>query len=114
MEKNLLQPMDQDLLKDNATEGIFEKCLNIVQEARQQCHRLLNSSSIDLTAKRHLMILMRRLREANRAAYLEVKAAKQETQHRRQILDQQYLQLQNLYYEQQHLLATIKACETFP
>ncbi|KAG4301104.1 hypothetical protein PCK1_002803 [Pneumocystis canis] len=111
---NLLQPIDQDLSKDNARERNFEKCLNIIQEARQQCHRLLNCSSIDPTAKKHLMILMRRLREANRAAYLNVRAAKQETQHQRQILDQQYLQLQNLYYEQQHLLTTIKACETFP
>ncbi|CCJ29472.1 unnamed protein product [Pneumocystis jirovecii] len=100
--------------EDNMSWKSFETCLAIVQEARQQCYQLLNSSSVDPMAKRYLMVLMRRLRAANRVAYLEARSAKQETLRQRQIIDQQYFQLQNLYYEQQHLLAAIKACEAFP
>ncbi|KAG5517857.1 hypothetical protein PMAC_000311 [Pneumocystis sp. 'macacae'] len=115
MEKtgSLLQ-MNKCFLEDNLSGRCFEACLAIVQEARQQCYRLLNSSSVDPGAKKHLMVLMRRLRAANRAAYLETRSAKQETLRQRQIIDQQYFELQNLYYEQQHLLAAIKACEAFP
>ncbi|KAG4305364.1 hypothetical protein PORY_001534 [Pneumocystis oryctolagi] len=107
------ETMDLYFLENKMQGKIFETCMNIVREARQKCHQLLNSPP-DPAAKRHLMVLMRRLRAANRAAYLEARSAKQETQHQRQILDQQYFQLQNLYYEQQHLLTAIKACETFP
>ncbi|EMR10938.1 hypothetical protein PNEG_01083 [Pneumocystis murina B123] len=109
-----LESNNQYLSIDNNQEKVFETCLDLAKKARQQCHQLLQSYPIDSKAKTHLMTLITRLRAANRAAYLEARTSKQETQRSRQSLDQKYVQLQNLYYEQQHILTTIKACETFP
>ncbi|QSL65269.1 hypothetical protein MERGE_002578 [Pneumocystis wakefieldiae] len=105
---------NQNLSADNSQKKVFETCIDLAKKAQEQCRQLLHSSSIDSKAKTHLMTLISRLRATNRAAYLEARTSKQEAQRARQLLDQKYLQLQNLYYEQQHILTSIKACETFP
>ncbi|KTW30129.1 hypothetical protein T552_00607 [Pneumocystis carinii B80] len=109
-----LEPSNQYISIENNQEKVFDTCLDLSKKARKQCHQLLDYYPVDSKAKTQLMTLITRLRAANRVAYLEARASKQETQRARQSLDQKHVQLQNLYYEQQHILATIKACETFP
>jgi THO complex subunit 5 len=53
------------------------------------------------------------LRAHNRRAILSVRATKQETAEARQEVDRLLLQLQNLYYEQRHLMGEIGACEGY-
>lgn len=52
------------------------------------------------------------LRGLHRAAYLAARDTKSQTADARHEVDVLHLQLQNLYYEQQHLQGEIAACET--
>lgn len=54
-----------------------------------------------------------RLRGLNRQAVLSVRATKQDTAEARQEIDSLHLQLQNLYYEQRHLMGEIAGCESY-
>ena len=58
-----------------------------------------------------MMALLAQLRGHNRRAIFAVRATKQETAEARQEVDRLLLQLQNLYYEQRHLIGEIGACE---
>ena len=60
-----------------------------------------------------LFALLAQLRGHNRRAAFGVRATKQETAEARQEVDRLLLQLQNLYYEQRHLLGEIGACEAY-
>jgi THO complex subunit 5 len=53
------------------------------------------------------------LRGLNREAILRVRQAKQATAEARQEVDRLHLQLQNLYYEQNHLRGELAACEAY-
>jgi THO complex subunit 5 len=53
------------------------------------------------------------IRGHNRRAIFGVRATKQETAEARQEVDRLLLQLQNLYYEQRHLMGEIGACEGY-
>lgn len=53
------------------------------------------------------------LRGHNRLAIFGVRATKQQTAEARQEVDRLLLQLQNLYYEQRHLMGEIGACEGY-
>lgn len=53
------------------------------------------------------------LRGHNRQAILGVRTTKQQTAEARQEVDRLLLQLQNLYYEQRHLMGEIGACEGY-
>lgn len=54
-----------------------------------------------------------KLRGQNRRAAYSARATKQDTAEARQEVDRLLLQLQNLYYEQRHLLGEIGACEGY-
>ncbi|KAH0842599.1 putative THOC5 family protein [Fonsecaea pedrosoi] len=54
-----------------------------------------------------------KLRGQHRQAAFGVRATKQETAEARQEVDRLLLQLQNLYYEQRHLLGEIGTCEAY-
>ncbi|KAG9783950.1 hypothetical protein KCU88_g2977, partial [Aureobasidium melanogenum] len=54
-----------------------------------------------------------KLRGLHRQAAFGVRATKQETAEARQEVDRLLLQLQNLYYEQRHLMGEIGACEGY-
>jgi glutathione S-transferase len=60
-----------------------------------------------------LFALLAQLRGLNRRAAFDVRATKQETAEARQEVDRLLLQLQNLYYEQRHLLGEIASCEGY-
>ena len=53
------------------------------------------------------------LRGENRNALIKVRETKQSTAEARQEVDRLHLQLQNLYYEERHLLGEIAACESY-
>lgn len=54
-----------------------------------------------------------KLRGQHRQAAFGARATKQETAEARQEVDRLLLQLQNLYYEQRHLMGEIGACEGY-
>lgn len=60
-----------------------------------------------------LFALLAQLRGQNRDAILRVRETKQATAEARQEIDRLHLQLQNLYYEQKHLMGEITACESY-
>jgi len=54
-----------------------------------------------------------KLRGQNRRAAFGARATKQDTAEARQEVDRLLLQLQNLYYEQRHLMGEIESCEDY-
>ena len=60
-----------------------------------------------------LFTYLAQLRGLNRDAILRVRQTKQATAEARQEIDRLHLQLQNLYYEQKHLMGEIAACESY-
>src|SRR2546423_11946228 len=58
-----------------------------------------------------LFSLLAQLRGHNRRAAFGIRSTKQETAEARQEVDRLLLQLQNLYYEQRHLMGEIEGCE---
>lgn len=65
------------------------------------------------TYQKKLIAHLAQLRGHNRRAIFGVRATKQETAEARQEVDRLLLQLQNLYYEQRHLMGEIGACEGY-
>lgn len=63
--------------------------------------------------QKRLFSLLAQLRGLNRNAILGVRQTKQATAEARQEIDRLHLQLQNLYYEQRHLMNEISACESY-
>lgn len=60
-----------------------------------------------------LVTCLAQLRAFHRDAQISVKETKGLTTEARQEVDKLHLQLQNLYYEQRHLLGEITACESY-
>jgi len=71
-------------------------------------------AQLDL-AQQHKILhaYLAKLRGQSRRAAFGARATKQETAEARQEVDRLLLQLQNLYYEQRHLLGEIGACEDY-
>lgn len=63
--------------------------------------------------QKELLARLALLRNQHRTAVLGVRATKQSTAEARQEIDRLHLQLQNLYYEQRHLMGEIEACESY-
>lgn len=63
--------------------------------------------------QKKLLAHLAQLRGQNRRAAFEARATKQDTANARQEVDRLLLQLQNLYYEQRHLMGEIGACEGY-
>lgn len=63
--------------------------------------------------QKSMIVLLAQLRGQNRRVISRVRGTKQETAEARQEVDRLLLQLQNLYYEQRHLLGEIGACEGY-
>ena len=66
-----------------------------------------------LLAQKQLHSNLSILRGQNRAAILGVRATKADTAEARQEVDRLHLQLQNLLYEQRHLVGEIEGCESY-
>lgn len=71
-------------------------------------------AQLDLSRQQKtLFSLLAQLRGQNRRAAFGIRTTKQETAEARQEVDRLLLQLQNLYYEQRHLMGEIGTCESY-
>ncbi|ETN38763.1 uncharacterized protein HMPREF1541_06801 [Cyphellophora europaea CBS 101466] len=69
---------------------------------------------LQLSSQQKLLhVYLTKLRTLHRRSALGVRATKQQTAEARQEVDRLLLQLQNLYYEQKHLIGEIAACEGY-
>ncbi|KAI9733113.1 MAG: hypothetical protein M1834_003660 [Cirrosporium novae-zelandiae] len=116
-------------VQDVVTDPFLQKVLGSTHSAREQCLSLLNyleshpttstepaSKEIQLEFSKQQKLLfasLAQLKGLNRNAIFAVRQTKQSTAQARQEIDRLHLQLQNLYYEQKHLLGEIAACESY-
>lgn len=71
-------------------------------------------AQLDLSRQQKVLSAhLAKLRGQNRRAAYGARETKQETAEARQEVDRLLLQLQNLYYEQRHLMGEIGACEGY-
>ena len=71
-------------------------------------------SKLDLAERQKILrAYMSKLRGQHRQSAFGARVTKQETAEARQEVDRLLLQLQNLYYEQRHLMGEIGACEGY-
>lgn len=71
-------------------------------------------AQLDLAQQQKILhAYLAKLRGQHRKAAFSARATKQETAEARQEVDRLLLQLQNLYYEQRHLMGEIGACEGY-
>jgi THO complex subunit 5 len=117
-------------VRDIVTDPSLLPVLQISANAHNECQKLLEL--LDPTAatsstnppsqetilaiskqQKILYSLLAQLRGLNRDAVLRVRETKQVTAEARQEIDRLHLQLQNLYYEQKHLMGEIAACESY-
>ena len=71
-------------------------------------------SQLDLVQQQKVLhAQLAKLRGQHRRAAYDARSTKQETAEARQEVDRLLLQLQNLYYEQRHLMGEIGACEGY-
>jgi hypothetical protein len=109
------------------SEPVLQPLLKASQLALKQTHAILdwletNASTAPLSAKlrsqlgqqqKLLHAYLIKLRGLQRRSALDVRSTKQQTAEARQEVDRLLLQLQNLYYEQKHLMGEISACEGY-
>lgn len=119
-------------VRDIVTDPSLLPVLQISANAHNECQKLLqlidptnpatasssNPPSQELILaiskqQKVLYSLLAQLRGLNRDAVLRVRETKQITAEARQEIDRLHLQLQNLYYEQKHLMGEIAACESY-
>ena len=93
---------------------------NATEPAKSAVLPLSDASTVEsqnrsalLLAQKQLHSHLSLLRGQNRAAILGVRTTKAHTAEARQEVDRLHLQLQNLLYEQRHLLGEIDACESY-
>lgn len=117
-------------VRDIVTDPSLLPVLQISANAHSECQKLLelldpNNAATQTTPpsqetilaiskqQKILYSLLAQLRGLNRDAVLHVRDTKQVTAEARQEIDRLHLQLQNLYYEQKHLMGEIAACESY-
>lgn len=100
--------------------------LRAAEETRTHCMHMLDwlehnrsdapSEELQLELSKQQKLLgtrLARLRGLNRKAIFDTRATKQHTAEAKSEIDTLHLQLQNLYYEQRHLIGEIAACESY-
>ena len=117
--------MDRDEI---VTDTLLRSVLDSAERARQQCleitglleqHKATPTTSprdLQLELSRHQKQLfghLAQVRSLNRDALYDVRKTKAETADARHEIDAMHLQLQNLYYEQRHLIGEIDACQSY-
>lgn len=108
------------------TDAFLQSVLQAAADARQQCLQMLDfidqnrAAQPDLDAEMQLSRQQKllhsnlaKLRGLNRRALLETRNTKQQTQEAKSEIDSLHLHLQNLYYEQRHLIGDIAACQGY-
>lgn len=110
-----------ELIKDPGLQPLLElsqmtlaHILEMTDWMDQNENEASGDSQLTLSKYQKTMVaLLAQLRGHNRRAIFAVRATKQETAEARQEVDRLLLQLQNLYYEQRHLIGEIGACEGY-
>lgn len=117
-------------VRDIVTDPSLLPVLQISAKAHSECQKLLalldpnNAAALSTPPSQETVLaiskqqkilysLLAQLRGLNRDAILRVRETKQVTAEARQEIDRLHLQLQNLYYEQKHLMGEIAACESY-
>ncbi|KAI9665007.1 MAG: hypothetical protein M1821_006455 [Bathelium mastoideum] len=110
------------------TDPVLRSVLDSAERARQQCLEITNlleqHKATPTTSPRDLQLELSKhqkqlfghlaqVRSLNRDALYGARATKAETAEARQEIDAMHLQLQNLYYEQRHLIGEIEACQSY-
>lgn len=117
--------MDRDEI---VTDSLLRSVLDSAERARSQCLEITNlleqhkatpttsSRDLQLELSKHQKQLfghLAQVRSLNRDALYGVRKTKAETADARHEIDAMHLQLQNLYYEQRHLIGEIEACQSY-
>lgn len=116
-------------VEDIVTDQALRAALEVSAQTRQQAIDLLDIVSshtptyaappthefqIQISKQQKLLITyLAQLRGLHRDAHVGARETKAQTAEARQEVDKLHLQLQNLYYEQQHLQGEITACDTY-
>ncbi|CAD0096605.1 unnamed protein product [Aureobasidium mustum] len=116
-------PMDAGAF---VTDAFLQSTLHAAAEARQQCLHMLDfidqnraaqpdqDAEMNLSRQQKLLHAnLAKLRGLNRRAVLDTRNFKQQTQEAKSEIDSLHLHLQNLYYEQRHLIGDIAACQGY-
>jgi THO complex subunit 5 len=116
-------PMDPSAF---VTDAFLQSVLQAAADARQQCLQMLDfidqnraahpDADAEMRLSRQQKLLhanLAKLRGLNRRALLETRNTKQQTQEAKSEIDSLHLHLQNLYYEQRHLIGDIAACQGY-
>ena len=117
--------MDHD---DIVTDPLLRSVIDAAELARHQClaitdlleqHKATPATTprnVQLELSKHqkqLFAHLAQVRSLNRDALYGVRATKTVTANARHEIDALHLQLQNLYYEQRHLIGEIEACQSY-
>jgi len=113
----------EDLITDPALRPLLQtsqatlaQTLAVLSWLEENAHITSPSPDLELDLAQQQKILnayLAKLRGQHRQAAFGARATKQETAEARQEVDRLLLQLQNLYYEQRHLMGEIGACEGY-
>jgi THO complex subunit 5 len=116
-------PMDASTF---VTDAFLQSVLQAAADARQQCLQMLDfidqnraaqpDPDAEMRLSRQQKLLhsnLAKLRGLNRRALLDTRNTKQQTQEAKSEIDSLHLHLQNLYYEQRHLIGDIAACQGY-
>lgn len=112
----------EELITDPVLRPLLSSSQNTIAHALEMLSWVDRNQSVEPTLESQLTLSkyqkkliahLAQLRGHNRQAIFGVRATKQETAEARQEVDRLLLQLQNLYYEQRHLVGEIGACEGY-
>jgi len=112
-------------IPDTITDKTLQLALDASNQTREQAIALLNlvsntpsplthATQLQISKQQKLLLTyLAQLRGLHRDAHVGARETKALTAEARQEVDRLHLQLQNLYYEQQHLQGEIAACESY-
>lgn len=112
----------EDLITDPALRPLLSSSQNTLAHVLEMLSWVGENQSVEPSVEAQLTLSkyqkkmiahLAQLRGYNRRAIFGVRATKQETAEARQEVDRLLLQLQNIYYEERHLLGEIGACEGY-
>lgn len=90
------------------------QALELIELAASADSQNLSERAAQIAREQTLLVAnIAQLRTLHRAAYFSARETKAQTAEARQEVDRLHLQLQNLYYEQQHLQGEISACQNY-
>jgi THO complex subunit 5 len=112
-----------NLITDSSLQPLVKTCQAVLSQAQKmldwlQEHGHTPNPSLDLQLElaeqqKIMHVYLAKLRGLHRRVVFGARDTKQVTAEARQEVDRLLLQLQNLYYEQRHLMGEIGSCEAY-